>query len=152
GITLRMGLHSGPVYRVPDINSNSNLAGGGINLAQRVMDCGDAGHILVSSAVAEVLGELGQWTNSLHDIGETVVKHGLRLHLFNLYDRDFGNSNVPRKLQPREETSNEPQQTPPAVVRIPPSDAFMGKTVSHYRILRKLGRGGMGIVYEAQDA
>ena len=82
-IPLRMGLHSGPVYRVADINANQNVAGGGINIAQRVMDCGDAGHILASQSVAEVLGQLSSWKDSLHDLGEAEVKHGVRVHLYN---------------------------------------------------------------------
>jgi class 3 adenylate cyclase len=151
-IKVRMGLHSGPVYRMADINSNSNLAGGGINLAQRVMDCGDAGHILVSSAVAEVLRQLGSWTDSLHDLGEAEVKHGLRLHLFNLYDRDFGNPEVPRKLQPTAEVMNIRPQPPASVEQEFAPDAYVGKKVSHYRVLRKLGGGGMGVVYEGEDS
>lgn len=75
-IKLRMGIHSGPVYRVADINANLNVAGGGINVAQRVMDCGDPGHILVSKATADVLIEVGGWKGSLRDLGELKVKHG----------------------------------------------------------------------------
>jgi serine/threonine protein kinase/class 3 adenylate cyclase len=146
-VKLRMGLHSGPVYRVADINSNSNLAGGGINLAQRVMDCGDAGHILVSNVVAEVLQQLGPWTDHLHDLGQAEVEHGIRLHLFNLYDQDFGNPDVPRKLHPPAE-----KKTPPAsVVKEPVLDPFVGKQISHYLVLARLGGGGMGVVYEARD-
>ena len=77
-IQLRMGIHTGPVYRVADINANRNVAGGGINIAQRVMDCGDAGHILVSATVAEMLSQVSTWSSALHDLGETEVKHGLR--------------------------------------------------------------------------
>ena len=98
-IPLRMGIHSGPVYRVADINANRNVAGGGINIAQRVMDCGDAGHILVSGAVAEVLGQLSTWSNLLHDLGEVEVKHGVRLHLSNLYTDAAGNPEVPLELR-----------------------------------------------------
>ncbi|MEP7273016.1 MAG: protein kinase, partial [Acidobacteriota bacterium] len=81
-LPLRSGIHSGPVYRVADINLNRNVAGGGINIAQRVMDCGDAGHILVSSTFAEMLRELGRSSHTLHDLGEHQVKHGLKVHLF----------------------------------------------------------------------
>jgi serine/threonine protein kinase/tetratricopeptide (TPR) repeat protein/TolB-like protein len=95
---LRMGIHTGPVYRVADINANRNVAGGGINVAQRVMDCGDSGHILVSKAVADVLSQISGWAGSLHDLGEVEVKHGVRLHLFNLYTPDVGNSRLPKKL------------------------------------------------------
>jgi eukaryotic-like serine/threonine-protein kinase len=98
-IRLRMGLHSGPVYRVPDINANRNVAGGGINIAQRVMDCGDAGHILVSPTQAELLAEMGSWKDSLSDLGEVRVKHGVVLHLHNLCRAGVGNSAVPTKIR-----------------------------------------------------
>ena len=98
-IKLRMGIHTGPVYRVADVNANRNVAGGGINAAQRVMDCGDAGHILVSKAVVDVLGQLTRWDSSLHDLGETTVKHGVRVHLFNLCANDVGNPKVPTKIR-----------------------------------------------------
>jgi tetratricopeptide (TPR) repeat protein len=97
-IKLRMGIHTGPVYRVADINANRNVAGGGINIAQRVMDCGDAGHILVSSAEAEVLGQVSAWCSMLHDLGEVEVKHGVRIHLCNLYNDKAGNSVLPKKI------------------------------------------------------
>jgi class 3 adenylate cyclase/tetratricopeptide (TPR) repeat protein len=97
-IQLRMGVNSGPVYRVADINANRNVAGGGINIAQRVMDCGDAGHILVSKAVAEVLGQLSAWRGYLHDLGDVEVKHGVLVHIYNLYAPDAGNPAVPDKL------------------------------------------------------
>src|SRR5271165_5712898 len=74
-IQLRMGIHSGPVYRVADINAHLNVSGGGINVAQRVMGCGDAGHILLSNAVAEMLIQLATWNPFLHDLGEVEVKH-----------------------------------------------------------------------------
>jgi class 3 adenylate cyclase len=98
-IPLRMGLHSGPVYRVADINANQNVTGGGINIAQRVMDCGDAGHILASQIVADVLGQLSRWKDYLHDSGETDVKHGVRVHLYNVYTDEVGNAELPQKLQ-----------------------------------------------------
>lgn len=98
-IKLRMGLHTGPVFRVADVNANRNVAGGGINTAQRVMDCGDAGHILVSKAMVEVLGQLTSWGPSLHDLGETAVKHGVRIQLFNLYTDDVGNPKIPTKVR-----------------------------------------------------
>ncbi|MGH9538306.1 MAG: tetratricopeptide repeat protein, partial [Terriglobales bacterium] len=97
-IPLRMGLHSGPVYRVADINANQNVAGEGINIAQRVMDCGDAGHILTSKSVADVLGQLSSWKDRLHDLGEAEVKHGVRVHLYNLYTEDAGSAELPRKV------------------------------------------------------
>ena len=96
-IKLRIGVHSGPVFRVADINANLNVAGGGINMAQRVMDSGDAGHILLSRSVAETLMELSQWAPHVHDLGEQEVKHGVRIHLFNLYTDEVGNPEIPRK-------------------------------------------------------
>jgi tetratricopeptide (TPR) repeat protein/class 3 adenylate cyclase len=98
-IKLRMGIHSGPVYRVADINASMNVAGGGINMAQRVMDCGDAGHILVSKSVADVLGQISEWSGILHELGEAEVKHGVKVHLYNLYTQDVGNSELPLKLR-----------------------------------------------------
>jgi TolB-like protein/class 3 adenylate cyclase/Tfp pilus assembly protein PilF len=100
-IQLRMGVHSGPVNRITDVNDKTNFAGSGINVAQRVLDCGDAGHILLSEHVAEDLVEYRHWQPYLHDLGEYEVKHGLRLHLFNLYKDNLGNPQVPDKLRPR---------------------------------------------------
>lgn len=97
-IVLRAGLHSGPVHRIIDINGNPNVSGAGINLAQRIMDCGDAGHILLSNAVASTLLELGGWEDALEDLGAAEVKHGLHLHVFNLRGEDFGNGVRPSKL------------------------------------------------------
>jgi len=96
-----MGVHSGPVNRVADINGKTNIAGSGINVAQRVLDCGDAGHILLSADIAEDLAEYGHWQPRLHDLGECEVKHGLRLHLFNLYKDGFGNPQTPGKVKRR---------------------------------------------------
>jgi TolB-like protein/class 3 adenylate cyclase/Tfp pilus assembly protein PilF len=98
-IQLRMGVHSGPVNQVPDVNDKTNIAGAGINVAQRVMDCGDAGHILLSGHIAEDLTQYRQWQPYLHDLGECEVKHGLRLHLVNLYKDNLGNPHVPNKLK-----------------------------------------------------
>jgi TolB-like protein/Tfp pilus assembly protein PilF len=100
-IQLRMGVHSGPVNRVTDVNDKTNMAGAGINVAQRVLDCGDAGHILLSKHVAEDLAQYRHWQPYLHDLGECEVKHGLRLHLFNLYKDDLGNPHLPEKLKRR---------------------------------------------------
>lgn len=94
-LELRMGAHTGPVRRDEDINDEMDVAGGGINLAQRVMDAGDTGHILVSKAVAENLEQLGGWAPYLHDLGEIEVKHGARIHILNLYSHDFGNPEPP---------------------------------------------------------
>ena len=96
-IQLRTGLHSGPVYRVADINKNLNVTGGGINMAQRVMDAGDAGHILVSGAVAETLMQLSGWKGRLSDLGEHAVKHGAMMRFYNLCTEDAGNAKLPSK-------------------------------------------------------
>src|SRR5438132_5797668 len=98
-IQLRMGVHSGPVNQVTDVNDKTNIAGSGINVAQRVMDCGDAGHILLSGHIAEDLTQYRQWQPYLHDLGEYEVKHGLRLHLVNLYKDNLGNPHLPDKLK-----------------------------------------------------
>lgn len=98
-IRLRMGVHSGLVYRMADIKNNMNVAGGGINIAQRVMDCGDAGHILLSKRVADDLGQLARWTGYLHDLGLAKVKHDVVVHVFNLFGDEFGNSETPLKFR-----------------------------------------------------
>src|SRR6266478_1502798 len=100
-IRLRMGVHSGPVNRITDVNDKTNFVGSGINVAQRVLDCGDAGHILLSAHVAEDLAQYRHWQTYLHDLGECEVKHGRRLHLFNLYKDGLGNRQVPGKLRRR---------------------------------------------------
>ena len=97
-IQVRMGIHSGPVSKVTDLNGRTNIAGAGINLAQRVMDCGDAGHILLSRHVADDLAQYRQWSPRLHDLGECEVKHGIKLSVTNLFGDDFGNPAVPAKF------------------------------------------------------
>src|SRR5437660_4337219 len=96
---VRMGIHSGPVNAITDLNEQANIAGAGINIAQRVMNCGDAGHILVSKRVADDLEQYPQWRPQLHDLGECEVKHGARLHAVNLYTDEVGNSQVPEKFK-----------------------------------------------------
>jgi TolB-like protein/class 3 adenylate cyclase/Flp pilus assembly protein TadD len=98
-ILVRMGVHSGPVNQVTDVNDRTNIAGAGINIAQRVMECGDAGHILLSKHLADDLAEYRHWRPHLHDLGECEVKYGLRLHLVNLYKDDLGNPHLPEKLK-----------------------------------------------------
>ncbi len=100
-IQVRMGVHSGPVNQVRDVNDKTNIAGPGINIAQRVMDCGDAGHILLSKHLADDLAQYRHWQPFLHDLGECEVKYGLRLHLVNLYKDNLGNPQVPEKLKRR---------------------------------------------------
>src|SRR6266513_92654 len=99
GLKLRMGIHSGPVNEVRDVNDRKNVAGAGINIAQRVMDCGDAGHILLSKRVAEDLAHSRQWRPYLHDLGECAVKHGVPIFIVNLYTDEIGNAQLPEKLE-----------------------------------------------------
>ncbi|MFN2508503.1 MAG: adenylate/guanylate cyclase domain-containing protein [Chthoniobacterales bacterium] len=96
---VRMGIHSGPVKEVMDLSEQGNITGAGINIAQRVMDCGDAGHILVSKRVADDLEQYAQWRPLLHDLGTCEVKHGVSLALFNLYSDEVGNAEAPQKLK-----------------------------------------------------
>ena len=98
-IHVRMGIHSGPVNEITDLNAQANIAGAGINFAQRVMDCGDAGHILLSQHVADDLKHYPRWQPYLHSLGECEVKHGVRLNMTNLYSEEFGNPKLPGKLQ-----------------------------------------------------
>jgi class 3 adenylate cyclase len=105
-LKLRMGVHSGPVSGVVDVSGRANIAGAGINIAQRVMDCGDAEHILLSRHVAEDLEQLGHWKKHLHDLGEAEVKHGAHVSVVNLYTEELGNPEVPQKfLQARHKTA-----------------------------------------------
>jgi TolB-like protein/Tfp pilus assembly protein PilF len=98
-LQLRMGIHSGPVSGVVDVNERANLAGAGINMAKRVMSCGDAGHILLSKHVAEDLEEYEHWQPLLHSLGECEVKHGVRVAIVNLYADEVGNPQLPKKFQ-----------------------------------------------------
>jgi adenylate cyclase len=100
-LRVRMGIHSGPVNEVTDLNEQANIAGAGINLAQRVMDCGDAGHILLSKRIADDLEQYPQWRPLLHELGECEVKHGVRISVVNLYTDEVGNAQVPWKLEAR---------------------------------------------------
>src|SRR5438445_2114992 len=98
-LRVRMGIHSGPVNEVSDLNEQANIAGAGINIAKRVMDCGDAGHILLSKRVAEDLEQYPQWRSLLRELGDCEVKHGVRVGLVNLYGDEIGNPKVLEKLQ-----------------------------------------------------
>src|SRR6516225_6607702 len=114
-IHLRMGIHSGPVSEVTDVNERTNIAGAGIDIAQRVMDCGDAGHILLSKHVAEDLAPHPRWNRYLHDLGECEVKHGDKVFLVNFYTDEFGNPEPPEKLDGAQ------QQQPATAITRPPA-------------------------------
>ena len=98
-----MGIHSGPVDRVADVTQRINVAGTGINTAQRVMDVGDAGHILLSKRSADDLAQYDEWQRQLHDLGEVEVKHGVRLGVVNLYSDGIGNPAPPSKVTQTEQ-------------------------------------------------
>ncbi|HTD86441.1 MAG TPA: adenylate/guanylate cyclase domain-containing protein, partial [Candidatus Binatia bacterium] len=98
-LPVRMGIHSGPVHHVADVNQRENIAGAGINIAQRVMDCGDAGHILLSKRVADDLAQYRRWQPYLHELGDFEVKHGVVVSVINLYADVVGNPNPPERLR-----------------------------------------------------
>src|SRR6201997_5537238 len=132
-LPVRMGIHSGPVNKVTDVSGRTNLAGAGINMAQRVMDCGDAGHILLSQHVADDLIHSRQWAPRLRDLGECEVKHGVQLHLVNLYAEPLGNAAVPQKLH---------QATPKPVVEKPAPRRSVG-WIAALALLAILGAGAI---------
>src|SRR5215813_9876826 len=105
-LELRMGVHTGPVSGVIDVNERANVTGAGINVAQLVMNCGDGGHILLSKRVAEDLEQYAHWRPLLHDLGEWQVRHDIRIHLVNLYTEELGNRAVPKKLVDQKDTAN----------------------------------------------
>jgi class 3 adenylate cyclase len=114
-LQLRMGIHSGPVDQLSDVNERSNLAGTGINMAQRIMNCGDAGHILLSQRVADDLVQYTRWRSQLHELGEVELKHGVRVSVFNLYKDEVGNPEVPQKV--RQAAAKKPIEKARAPVR-----------------------------------
>src|SRR5436853_4019569 len=104
-LRLRMGIHSGPVNEITNLNEQANIAGAGINIAQRVMDCGDAGHILLSKRIADDLEQYPQWRPQLHDLGECEVKHGLRIVVVNLCTNEVGNAALPARFHAAAESA-----------------------------------------------
>ncbi len=128
GLGLRMGVHSGPVNKISDVNDRSNLAGSGINIAQRVMDCGDAGHILLSKRVAEDLEQHSKWRPHLHDLGECEVKHGVRVNVVNLCTGEVGNAELPEKF-----TRAKHEQDAAAVAADEAATAAAGHAVAIHR-------------------
>ena len=108
-LPVRMGIHSGPVNAITDLNEQANIAGAGINIAQRVMDCGDAGHILLSKHVAEDLEHYPRWKPYLHDLGQCEVKHGVRISVVNFYTDEVGNRALPEKFKSAQPITTEPQ-------------------------------------------
>src|ERR1700731_1044383 len=100
-LRLRMGVHSGPVSGMVDVNGRANVAGAGINMAQRVMDCGDAGHILLSGRVAEDLEQFKHWRPHLYHLGECEVKHGEKIDIVNLFTAELGNRELPARFNQR---------------------------------------------------
>lgn len=107
-IRVRMGIHSGPIDQVKDVNDRTNVAGVGINMAQRVMACGDAGHILITKRVAEDLAQDSDWQPHLHELGEVELKHGVKIGIVNLYTKELGNPEEPEKLRQAKETQTSP--------------------------------------------
>ena len=105
-VKVRMGIHSGPVNEITDLNEQANLAGAGINIAQRVMDCGDAGHILLSRHVADDLEQYPQWRSHLAELGECEVKHGVRVSVVNLYTDEAGNPALPSRVAAQKASSS----------------------------------------------
>ncbi len=128
-LRVRMGIHSGPVSGITDVNDRSNVAGAGINLAQRVMDCGDAGHILLSKRVADDLEQYRQWRSHLHDLGECEVKHDVRVHVVNLYTDELGNRELPEKFQQAKATLTAPPTSAPVAKPAPRSRGLIAALI-----------------------
>jgi adenylate cyclase len=118
-VRVRMGVHSGPVNQVTDVNDRVNVAGAGINFAQRVMDCADGGHILISKRVADDLAQDTLWQPLLHELGEVEVKHGVKLGVVNLYNAELGNPDVPRRVSSRSAPTKAPVAPSKAAQEVP---------------------------------
>jgi TolB-like protein/Tfp pilus assembly protein PilF len=134
-LQLRMGIHSGPLGGVVDVNERANLAGAGINMAKRVMDCGDAGHILLSKHVAEDLEEYQRWRPLLHDLGSCEVKHGVRVSVVNLYGDQFGNPKLPQRFEAVQKRRTRQRWAATAAALLALAVVVAGiATFSHYRV------------------
>ncbi len=125
-IKLRMGINSGPVYRIPDIKGEPNVAGGGVNFAQRVMDCGDEGHILLSASIADVLRQHGRWAPMIHELGVAEVKHGEHISISNLCTEEVGNPAVPEKMLAKPVTAGTSTPTPSTGSRLAETPSAQG--------------------------
>jgi adenylate cyclase len=146
-IRLRMGIHSGPINHVRDVNERSNVAGAAVDIAQRVMDCGDAGHILLSKRVADHLAPFPRWNPHLHELGEWDVKHGRKISLVNFYTNGIGNPQPPKKCAGREqETERRPAPNNKSIAVLPfenlsadPENAYFADGIQE-EILNRLSR------------
>src|SRR5437870_669684 len=141
-LPVRMGIHSGPVSEVTDVSGRTNIAGAGINMAQRVMDCGDAGHILLSQHVADDLVHSRQWASRLRDLGECEVKHGVRLHLVNLYAEPLGNAAVPQKFQ---QLAEKPARRSAGLIAALVLVAILAAGAAYYFTSHRAGTKGVAI-------
>src|SRR5207237_2301640 len=148
-LSVRMGIHSGPVNEVADVNERPNITGAGINVAQRVMDCGDAGHILLSKHVADDLEQYRQWRSHLHDLGECEVKHDVRVHVVNLYTDELGNRELPEKFQQVKATLTAPPTSAPVAKPAPRS---RGLTAALIIVAALAGAGGFYILSHRSGA
>src|SRR6185312_7844740 len=128
-LRVRMGIHSGPVKEVTDLNEQANIAGAGINGAQRVRDCGDAGHILLSKRVADDLEQYRQWRSHLHDWGECEVKHDVRVHVVNLYTDELGSRELPEKFPQAKATLSAPPTSAPVAKPARPSRTLIAALI-----------------------
>jgi TolB-like protein/class 3 adenylate cyclase len=139
-LELRMGVHTGLVSGVIDVSESPNVAGAAINMAQRIMDCGDGGHILLSKRVAEDLEQYRDWKPHLHDLGEIEVKHGVRIQLVNLYTENLGNSDVPRRFKAAAGvTAASPRERPTGLKHLIVAGAIITAGVLSFLILRTKG-------------